>query len=320
MTSTTDTLPQTVEATKGHSFLVDLLIRLVRGKPLGTVGGVIVLAMLLVGIFADFIAPYGYNEMSLADHLQPPSGTHLLGTDNLGRDTLSRIIYGARISMIVGVGGTAICTLVAVVIGLVSGYVGGRLDLVMQRVVDAFMCFPALFFLLTVMALVGPGTLQVTIVLGVLFGIGSSRLVRGAVFAVKESTYVDAARSIGSSTSKIILRHILPNVMAPVIILASLAIGGMILAEASLSFLGYGIPPPNPSWGGMLSMEGRRYMLQNPWLALWPGAALGVVVWGTNMLGDAVRDILDPSLRGRLGRYGTVKVKRETKIGDNSGG
>ncbi len=313
MTNTTDTQPLAEEAPKGHSLLVDFIIRLVREKPLGTVGGIIVLAMLLTGIFANFIAPYGYTEMVLVDRLQPPSGTHLLGTDNLGRDTLSRIIYGARISMIVGVGGTAICTLVAIAIGLVSGYVGGKLDIVMQRIVDAFMCLPGMFIMLTLMVLVGTGMLQVTIVLGVWFGIGSSRLIRAAVFATKENIYVDAARATGCPTSRVLLRHILPNIMAAVIILFSIGIGGMILTEAALSFLGFGIPPPEPSWGGMLSLEGRTYMLQSPWLALWPGLALGVVVWGTNMLGDAVRDILDPRLRGRLVRYGTVK--RRVKSG-----
>ena len=309
----TDTLTRAEQEPKRHSLLVGSLIRLVREKPLGTVGGVIVLAMLLAGLFADLLAPYGYKEIAMADRLAPPSGQHILGTDQLGRDTLTRIIYGARISMVVGVGGTAVSTLLALVIGLISGYVGGRLDMVVQRIVDAFMCFPGLFFLLTVMALVGPGVLQVAIVMGVLSGIWYSRVIRGATIAAKENMYVEAARSIGCSTSKIILRHILPNTVPTVIILFSVSIGGMILGEASLSFLGYGVPPPEPSWGGMLSLEGRTYMLDSPWLALWPGVALGVVVFGTNMLGDAIRDILDPRLRGRLGRYGTVKPKVKSK-------
>ncbi len=313
MTVTTDTHPLAAEMPKGHSLLVGLVIRLVKEKPLGTAGAVIVVVMLLAGILANFIAPYDYTDIVLADRLQGPSGTHLLGTDQLGRDTLSRIIFGARISMVVGVGGTAVSTLLALAIGLISGYVGGKLDMVVQRIVDAFMCFPGLFFLLTVMALVGPGVLQVTIVLGVLYGIWYSRVVRSATIAAKENTYVEAARSIGSSTSRIILRHILPNIMASVIIIFSVTIGQLILSEASLSFLGYGVPPPEPSWGGMLSLEGRTYMLDSPWLALWPGLALGVVVFGTNMLGDAIRDIVDPRLRGRLGRYGTVKLKAKSK-------
>ncbi len=312
MTVTADTHPVAAELPKRRSLLVDLAIRLVKDKPLGAGGAVVVLLMVLGALLADFIAPYDYLNMVLVDRLQPPSFEHFLGTDHLGRDMLSRIIYGARISMIVGVGGTAISTLLALVIGLISGYVGGKLDMVVQRIVDAFMCFPGLFFLLTVMALVGPGVLQVAIVMGVLSGIWYSRVVRGAAIEAKENMYVEAARSIGCSTSKILMRHILPNIVPTVIILFSVSVGGMILGEASLSFLGYGVPPPEPSWGGMLSLEGRTYMLDSPWLALWPGLALGVVVFGTNMLGDAVRDILDPRLRGRLGRYGTA-VKRKVK-------
>ena len=310
MTNTTDTQPLAEEEPKRHSLLVDLVIRLVKEKPLGTLGGIIVLAMLLTGIFADLVAPYGYNEWILLDRLLPPSGQHLLGTDQLGRDTLSRVIYGARISMIVGVAGTTISTLGALVIGLFSGYVGGKFDIVMQRFVDAFMCFPSIFLMLTVMVLVGPGMLQVTIVLGVVWGIWYSRVVRGAVIGIKENMYVEAAEAVGCSTSRMLLRHILPNIMAPIIIIFTISMGQIIMAEATLSFLGYGIPPPDPSWGGMLSGEGRRYMTQNHWMALWPGLALGIVVWGINMLGDAVRDILDPRLRGRLGRYGVLKRKK----------
>lgn len=320
----TDTLTRAEQEPKRHSLLVGSLIRLVREKPLGTAGGVIVLAMLFAGLFADLawiglpdvgLAPYGYKEIAMADRLAPPSGQHILGTDQLGRDTLTRIIYGARISMVVGVGGTIIGTLGALVIGLLSGYAGGKVDLVVQRFVDAFMCFPTIFILLTVMTLVGPGMIQVTVVLGVLFSIWYSRVVRSAVIDIKTKTYVEAARSIGCSTSKILLRHILPNIMAPVIVIFTISIGQIILSEATLSFLGYGIPPPIPSWGGMLSIEGRKYMLDSPWLALWPGLALSMAVYGTNMLGDAIRDILDPRLRGRLGRYGTVKVKRKIKAG-----
>jgi peptide/nickel transport system permease protein len=287
--------------------LPDAVKRLFREKPLGVVGGIIVLTMLVVGIFADFLMPYGYNEMSFADHLKGPSFKHLLGTDNLGRDTLSRIIYGARISLVVGMVGTSISTLVAVIIGLISGYVGGKLDLTVQRIVDAFMCFPAIFLMLTIMVLVGPGLYQVTIVLGLLWGIWYSRVIRGAVIGIKENVYVQAAITIGCPPWRILLLHILPNVMASVIILFTITIGQLIMAEASLSFLGYGIPPPQPSWGGMLSLEGREYMIESPWLALWPGVALGIVVYGVNMLGDALRDILDPRLRGRLGSFGDTK-------------
>jgi len=291
-------------------WLIDLVVRLVREKPLGTVGGVIVLVVLLVAIFAGQLAPYGMAEQSLADRLEPPSGEHWLGTDHLRRDLLSRIIYGARISLYVGLGGSALCTLIATLIGLISGFSGGKTDMGIQRFVDAFMCFPALFIYLTVMALLGQGLAQVIIVLGIARGIHQSRVLRGAVIGIKENVYVEAARAIGAPTTRILFRHILPNIMAPVITIFAVSSGYVILGEATLSFLGYGIPPPTPSWGGMLSGSGRRYMEQAPWLALWPGLALVIVVYGLNMLGDAVRDLLDPRLRGGVGRYGGVKAKK----------
>ncbi len=305
-----DVSSKLAEESRTRSGMTDFFVRLVKEKPLGTVGGVIVLVLLAVGILADFISPYGMNEIHLADRLASPSTGYLFGTDDLGRDLLSRVIHGARISMYVGLGGAALCTATAAIIGLVSGFFAGKTDMVMQRFVDAFLCFPALFFMLTVMALLKPGLVQVILVLGVLSGIFYSRVVRGAVIAIKENVYVEAARAIGCSPTKILTQHILPNTMAPIIIIFTVSSGYIILGEATLSFLGFGIPPPTPSWGGMLSGAGRKYMLQAPWMALWPGAALAVVVYGLNMLGDAVRDILDPKLRGGAGRYSGVKVKR----------
>jgi len=295
---------------KRHSFLVNLLIRLVKEKPLGTVGGVIVLLMLLAGIFADFIAPYGYNEINTSIKLMGPMEGYLLGTDQLGRDLLSRVIHGARISMIVGLGGAAIGTILAAVLGGLSGYLGGKLDLIIQRFVDALMAWPWLFFVLTLMVIVGRGLVQMILVLGIRRGVIDSRIVRSAVIGVKENVYVEAAKAIGAPPTRILTRHILPNVTAPIIILFSLDVGNMILQEATVSFLGFGIPPPLPTWGGMLSSEGRRFMVYAPWLAVWPGLALTTAVYGINMLGDAVRDILDPRLRGGAGRYGTRVKKR----------
>jgi peptide/nickel transport system permease protein len=292
---------------KHYPFFIDLLIRLVRQKPLGTVGGVIVLVLFLVGIFAPLLAPFGFNEIYVGGPLEQPSLNHLMGTDNIGRDLFSRIVYGARISMYVGLGASTIGAFLATAIGTISGYIGGKTDIVIQRLVDAWMCFPALFILLTVMAIVGPGLVQVTVVLGILYGIGSSRIVRSTVISIKSNTYIEAARAIGCPISKTLLRHILPNIMAPIIILFTINMGAAILAEASISFLGFGIPPPTPSWGGMLSET--RFMLQAWWLAIWPGIALSVVVYGINMLGDALRDLLDPRLRGGLGRYGGVSKK-----------
>jgi len=301
---------QAIKEEKPRAFLVDLFVRLVREKPLGTVGGVIVLVLLLVGILANVLAPFGYNEIHLASRLCPPSGINILGADNLGRDLLSRIIYGARISMYVGLGGAALDVTVATSIGIISGFFGGKTDTVIQRFVDAFMCLPPLFFFLTIMAVVGPGLVQVIFVLGIASGIPGARVVRSAVIAIKENVYVEAARAIGAPSGRILLRHILPNIMAPVIIIFTVAMGAMIINEASLSFLGFGIPPPTPSWGGMLSESGRRYMLLAPWMALWPGLALAIVVYGINMLGDALRDLLDPRLRGGLGRYEGAKIKK----------
>jgi peptide/nickel transport system permease protein len=289
---------------KRRPYLVEIFARLIKEKPLGVVGLVIVIILAILAIFADVIAPYGMADIHLGDRLTPPSTQYLLGTDNLGRDMLSRIIHGARISVVVGIFGAALDVTITTLIGVVSGFLGGKVDLVVQRFVDAWICFPVLFIYLTVMSIVGPGLLQVILVISIVDGIRYSRVMRGAVIGIKENVYVEAARAIGASNIKILIRHILPNVMAPIIIIYSITCGYMILAEATLSFLGFGIPPPQPSWGGMLSYTGRRYMFLAPWTALWPGLALALVVWGLNMFGDAIRDILDPRLRGGLGRYG----------------
>jgi len=303
-----------VEETKSLPFLLDVLVRLVREKPLGTIGGAIVLLLLLVGIFADFLAPQGYNEFSLIDSLNPPSAKYYFGTDELGRDIFSRVIYGARISMYVGLGCSAMGVCISVIIGLLCGFIGGKFDLVIQRVVDAWMCFPPLFIILAVMAVIGPGLIQIILVLGVLYGVARSRVVRSAVIGVKENIYVEAARATGVPMGRILRRHILPNIMAPIIILFTIDMGGAIIAEASISFLGFGIPPPIPSWGAMLSWGGRQYMRSAPWMALWPGLALAFVVWGINMLGDGLRDILDPRLRGGLGRYNLMVGRKPRKL------
>ena len=287
---------------KRRHFLIDLSRRLIREKPLGTIGAVIVLILLLVGIFAHWLAPYGYNETLVGGRLESSSWEHWMGTDQSGRDLLSRVVYGARISMFVGLGVSILSTIISGLIGLISGYLGGKIDLVTQRFVDAWMCFPGIFIMITLMALVGPGIPQVIIVLGALYGITGSRTVRGAVIGIKENVYVEAARSIGCPTGSLLIRHILPNIMAPMIIVFTSRMGAAILAEASISFLGYGIPEPFPSWGGMLN-RGRPYMLEGLHLAVWPGLALSIVVWGINMFGDGLRDLLDPRLRGGLGRY-----------------
>lgn len=294
---------------KPRSFLIDLIIRLFKEKPLGAIGAVIVILMFLIGIFAPLISPFPPNEIHSIAVLKPPGGSYLLGTDNYGRDLLTRVIYGARISMTVGLVVPVISLCIALFIGVISGFIGGKLDLIVQRFVDAWISFPYFLILLTIMSLTGPGLGQVIFVLGIAGGITVSRTIRSTVISIKENLYVQSAIAIGCPTWKLLLRHIMPNIMPVVIILFTMRMAEAILAEAALSFLGYGVPPPNPSWGGMLSGDGRKYMLVAPWMAFWPGLTLSIAVFGISMLGDAIRDILDPRLKGGLGRYGRAKVK-----------
>ena len=285
-------------APKRRSRLADFFIRLVKEKPLGTVSGIIILILIFVAIFADVLTPYPYDEMHLADRLQGASAQYLLGTDQFGRDFLSRLIYGARISLLVGLAATGVNVVVAVVIGGTSGFFGGKLDLAVQRFVDAWMAFPGLLILLTIMSIAGPGIPQIIVVLGISGGIGGSRVFRGAVIGIKENDYFLAARAIGSPATATLMRHVLPNIMPVMIIIFSINIGGVILSIASLSFLGFGLPLEIPEWGALLSGEGRQFMEMAPRLALWPGLALTITVYCLNMFGDAMRDLLDPRLRG----------------------
>ena len=278
--------------------------RLVKEKPLSIIAGVVILLLILVAIFADVLAPFPHDEVNIVDRMQAPSGRYLLGTDQLGRDLLSRLIFGAQISLTVGLAATAVNVVVAVLIGGPSGFFGGRIDLAAQRFVDAWMAFPGLLLLLTIMSLVGRGVPQIIVVLGVTGGIGGSRVIRGAVIGVKENVYFQAAEAIGSTKWRILIRHVLPNIAAPLIVIFSINVGAVIISEAALSFLGFGLPISVPSWGGMLSREGRQFMEIAPRLALWPGLCLTIVVYCLNMFGDAVRDLLDPRLRGGSGRLG----------------
>jgi peptide/nickel transport system permease protein len=278
--------------------VVRALGRFGRRKPLGAIGGVIVLAMLVMAVFAERIAPYDYDESVRGARMKSPSVAHWLGTDNLSRDIWSRVVYGARVSVTVGFATIALATLLATALGVSSGYFGGVYDLVVQRVVDAWMSFPYLVIILSVMAVLGPGLLNVILSLSVIVTATSSRVIRGATLAVSQYAYVEAARAMGCGHARILLRHVLPNVTATIIILATIGLGAVILAESALSFLGFGVPPPYPSWGAMLSGSGRTYMLRAPWMAVWPGVAISLAVFGFNMLGDALRDVLDPRLRG----------------------
>jgi peptide/nickel transport system permease protein len=212
------------------------------------------------------------------------------------------VVYGARISVTIGFATVALATLLAAAIGVSSAYLGGAYDIVVQRVVDAWMSFPALVIVLSLLAALGPGLLNLILALSILGAAGASRVIRGATLSTMQSPYVEAARALGAGHVRVILRHLLPNVTATIIILATIGLGTVILAESALSFLGFGVPPPYPSWGGMLSGSGRSFMYHAPWMALWPSAAISLAVFGFNMLGDALRDVLDPRLRGGGGR------------------
>ena len=282
----------------GRAAFLRFLSRLFREKPLGAVGAVIFMIFMFCGLFADLLAPYGYNQISPINRMKPPSWAFPFGTDNLGRDMLSRCLYGAQLSVIIGFCAAGLATVISIVLGILTGYLGGKFDLVTQRFVDAWMSFPDLIILIVVVSVLGPGMPQIIIVLGLLLGIAGSRIIRGAVVSVRENMYVHAAQSMGSTTFRVLWRHVLPNVMAPVIVLFTGRVGAVILAESGLSFLGFGVPPPAPTWGAMLSGSGRAYMYQGPWLALAPGLCLTIVVYAIAVFGDALRDLLDPRMRG----------------------
>ena len=299
--------PAPAQGAKGQSFLRDLLRRLIRERPVGAVSAAIVLLLCLVAIFADVLAPFHFMDMTMVDRLQGPSSTYPLGTDHIGRDVFSRLLYGARVSLAVGFAATTLSVVVSLLIGGVAGFVGGKLDLAVQRLVDAWMSFPGLLLLLTVMTIIGQGIPQIIGMLGLASGVANSRVVRAAVIGIEGNPYFEAAHAIGSPSWRTLLRHVWPNI----------TIGWAIIAEASLSFLGFGLPPDVPSWGTMLSREGRQYMEMAPRLAMWPGVALTLVVYCLNMVGDALRDLLDPRLRGGggalAGGVGTRAAERATK-------
>jgi len=303
---------QVKKPAKRYGFFKDVLRRLFKEKPLGVIGLFIVLFLFFVGIFAPFLAPEkhtenarGYNIIHLADRFTPPftDPRYPLGTDQLGRDIFSRVIYGAQLSMVVAVVGTVLQTAISLTIGVACAYFGGLFDLIVQRFVDAWVTFPGLVLLITAMAIVGPGLTQILLILGISGGIYATRFKRSLVFAIRENQYIYASQAIGARSWYVMIRHILPNIMPMVIVIFSSTMGGLIMYEATLSFLGLGLPPPYPSWGGMIAGEGRSNMLRAPWMLLWPGLALTMVVFGINMFGDALRDLLDPRLRGGLGSY-----------------
>jgi len=293
-------MPSSIPASA--SSIARALARFCRRKPLGALGGLIVVTLVVMAVFAHWIAPHAYDETIRAARMKPPSLAFWMGTDNLGRDIFSRVVYGARVSVTVGFGAVVVATVLAATVGITSGYFGGAYDIAVQRVVDAWQSFPALVIVLSVMAVLGPGTLNVILALGVIGAAGASRIIRGATLGIVQNAYFEAARAIGCTHTRVILRYVLPNVAGTIIILATIGLGAAILAESALSFLGFGVPPPYPSWGAMLSGSGRSFMYRAPWMAFWPGLAISLAVFGFNMLGDALRDVLDPRLRGAGGR------------------
>ncbi len=295
--------------------IVRFLWTMIRTKQLATLGLFICTFLVVLAVFANFIAPSHYRESDITVRLAAPSASHWFGTDDLGRDLLSRIIYGARVSVFVAVGAVLFGTGSATLFGVTSAYLGGKWDLWFQRVTDAWLSIPWLLLMMVVIMMLPEqapgglspenwGMLRVVIALGIGDMAYASRVLRGAALSVKENVYIEAAHALGVPGWRIIIFHILPNVMAPIIIMATLGLGFAILSEASLSFLGLGIPPPAPSWGGMMQDRARHHFVSSPWLAIFPGLAITVAVFGIQMLGDGLRDMLDPRLRGGGGAFG----------------
>lgn len=267
------------------------------GRPLPVIGLVIIVLLIIVAISAPLLAPYDPYKMDIINKLQPPSTEHLLGTDSLGRDTLSRIIYGSRTSLIIGLSVIGISSVIGIALGLIAAYFGGFLYHMIMRFMDALMAFPMLLLALLVATLLGAGMKNVIIALAIGMLAPPCRMMCGVVLSVKQNEYVLSARAMGMSNRRLMLQEILPNAFPPLLVMITIGLGATILAEAGLSFLGIGITPPTPAWGGMVN-DGYKFLMTSPVLAISPGVAIMLVVFGFNMLGDGLRDALDPKLRG----------------------
>ncbi len=274
------------------------LIKFVRRQPLGAIGGVIMFVLVFMAIAAPVITTYDPLAGDSTARLLPPSAAHLAGTDQHGRDLFTRIVYGSQTSLQIGILVTLATVLPAIVLGLVSAYFGGWVDYAIGRFVDTIQAIPFLILLIAIMVVLGPSLINVVIALSFRRAVTESRIFRASVLGLMNQVYVEASRALGASGLRIMFRHLLPNIMPTVIVLGSLGFGGVILSEASLAFLGYGVPPPAPTWGGMLATDGRSYMFAAPWMLIAPTVALGTAVFGINVFGDALRDVLDPRLRG----------------------
>jgi peptide/nickel transport system permease protein len=274
------------------------IFRFCRRKPLGAAGGFIILVIVFTAIFANVLETQDPIATNAAETLARPSAAHWLGTDHLGRDIYSRILHGARVSLLVGLGSTLVASLLGGVIGLLSGYVGGTTDLVVQRVMDILQGLPLLVLALVMAAALGPSIPNVILAISIPIMPRAARVIRASVLSIREFQYVEAARALGLTHLRIAFRHIMPNTIGPFIVLGTAQLGSAILVEATLSFLGLGVPEPYPSWGRMLSVSAAEYAQKAPWLVLFPGIAISLAVFGSNLLGDALRDTLDPRLRG----------------------
>jgi len=265
-------------------------------KPSGIIGLLLVGLLLVAAIFANVLAPFDPLELVSNQHLQPPDGTYLLGTDDLGRDLLSRVIFGSRISLRVGLMSVAIAALLGGPLGLIAGYIGGWFDEVAMRLMDIIYSFPAIILAMLITAMLGPSLTNTMIAIGIVGAPGFSRIIRGPVLSEKEREYILAARALGASPVFILLKHILPNILAPILVASTVSFSIALLSEAALSYLGLGVQPPDPSWGTML-LTGKRFFEVAPWTAIFPGLAIVIAVLGSNLLGDALRDVLDPRLK-----------------------
>ncbi|MQA00859.1 MAG: ABC transporter permease subunit [Dehalococcoidia bacterium] len=272
--------------------------RFAKTQPMGFACVVVLILVVLVAVFADVIVPYDPLIPAPLERLQGPSLAHPFGTDEIGRDVMSRVIHGSRVSLLVGFTTVGVAVGLGGLIGLISGFVGNWTDMIIQRVMDSLIAIPALILAIAVASILGAGTLKSIVPIAIAIIPINARVVRSIVLSIREQQYVEAARATGCTTLRIMARHVLPNTLAPVFVLASIWLGNAIIIEASLSFLGLGTPPPDPSWGNMLSRAGRAYLEQAPWIAIFPGLAITITVLAVNLFGDAMRDTLDPRMRG----------------------
>jgi peptide/nickel transport system permease protein len=299
MAKVATSIPAVAVKTASQRSWVPVLWEGMKRKPLGVVSGFLILLLVCTAILADVLAPYDPLAARPEHRLTAPNWDHPFGTDDIGRDVFSRVIHGARISLWVGLLAVGIGTCAGTIIGLISGYWQGWPDLLLQRVMDALMAIPGLILALAIVSVLTPSTTNAMLAIAMVIIPGNSRIVRGAVLSAKQHPYVEAARALGCRHLRVIASHIFPNVTAPILIIASIWLGNAILIEASLSFLGLGTQPPTPSWGLMLSSTGRAFMEQAPWLAIFPGLAIGLAVLSFNLFGDTLRDAWDPKLRRR---------------------